>query len=61
VPGDRSKKKKTGKLYAAATFNIELKGAGKRKRGDDVCPSTLKSNAKSIRMNWAEGELLVDQ
>jgi hypothetical protein len=56
VPRDRSKKKKTGKGYAAVTANIELDGSGKRKRGDDVCPSTLKPNAKATRMNWAEGE-----
>jgi hypothetical protein len=48
VPGYSSKKKKTGKGYAAATANIELDGAGKRKRGDDVYPSTLKPKAKAI-------------
>jgi hypothetical protein len=42
VPEDRSKKMKTGKWYTDATGTIELDGAGKIKRGDDVCPSTLK-------------------
>jgi hypothetical protein len=54
VPGDRSKKTKTGKGYTDATGTIELDGAGKRKRGDDGCPSTLKSKSKAIRMNYGD-------